>query len=87
VSPQAREPSVSRRTTILVAASCAALAIAGLAVPGAAGGALLLVLVILLAAMTSILHARGVRLDGRNWTLRALVVLILTAIGLAKIFH
>lgn len=80
----------SRRLVLLLALLAAAAVIAGLALPGVAGGAILIALAIVLALLTTAVQsrpdlARG--LDTRNWALRALVIMVLAAIGLLKLFH
>lgn len=80
----------SRRTLILVGLLTAAVVIAGLALPGVAGGAILLAVVVVLAALTTAVQTRpdlAAGLDPRNWVLRILVLVVLAVIGLVKIFH
>jgi len=81
---------MSRRTVLLFALVAAAVVIAGLALPGVAGGAILLALAVVLAVLTTAVQTRpdlAVGLDPRNWALRILVVVALAAIGLLKLFH
>lgn len=81
---------MSRRTVLLIAIAAAAVVVAGLALPGVAGGAILLALAVVLAVLTTAVQTRpdlAVGLDPRNWALRVLVVLALAAIGFVKLFR
>lgn len=77
-----------RRVTILVVILAAGLVIAGLALPGITGGALLLIVAIALATLTTSVRSRGAaQFDSRNWAVRILVIMALAAVGLFKLFN
>jgi len=81
---------VRRNRLVLTAAVviAAGAVIAGLALPGVAGGIILLVVAIALAALTTAVITQGdASFDNRGWALRFVIIVAIAAIGLVKLFR